>query len=180
MSNNTPPEDRNEWTIAEAKAWLRENWNTKNPEKCPCCTRKVQLREYKLTDKTVEILQELWDKYGAGEVFHLPTAVTEISMRLNGKPGRPGDVAMARHWNLVTKVGKSAIVYVGGKEVAGTQVADYVLDPSLGEFLAGDLAVPAWVCMFNNVVLDRATETVTVAAFRDVHVEVEFEEDESE
>ena len=133
-----------------------------------------------MTADTIEILQELWDRFGATEVFHLPTQVTAISMEKSGKPGRNGDVSMVRHWGLIQKVGKNVVVLVGGSEVAGTQIADYVLDPSLEQFLSGDLAVPAWVQMFDGHVIDTSPELVTADQFRLVDVEVEEVEENSE
>lgn len=82
-------------TIAEAKQFLRANWE--KGEKCPCCSQLVKLYRYKFNSYMAVVLKDIFIHQLAGseDWVHVIQKIRPVN----------GDYAKLRHWGLLEEKG---------------------------------------------------------------------------
>lgn len=117
------------------------------PLTCPCCNRFAQLYRRRLhAGIAAQLIRAMM--LGADKHFIHTSGLVESGMT------GVGDFSKAKYWGLVV-----AMPHVPGqKKTSG----NWMLTPAGVAFVRGELRVPAWVDVFDDVVYEKATETIGV------------------
>jgi hypothetical protein len=138
-------------TLEEAREWLKAA--REEGTNCPCCNRPARVYRRKLNYAMAHGLILIYDYFATHDGWlHVPTF-------LNGKGvvARGGDLSKLTHWGLL----------VGSGEIRAddsSRVGDYKLTRRGIKFVEREIAVPAWLKLINNEVVERSDERVYIDA----------------
>lgn len=130
-------------TLAEAKGYLRENWE--EGVSCPCCNQMVKLYKYKLSYGLAKMVLDVYRLHQQGrEWVHIQSEL---------KP-KNGDYAKLRHWDLLEAR--------GDKSDDGNSTAYWRLTEFGRLFARCERAVPSHALLFDSRKFGTAGEYITI------------------
>jgi hypothetical protein len=131
-------------TLADAKQYLRENWQ--EGVECPCCTQLVKLYPYKPNSTAISDLIRLWN--ASGRQLGIFVHVREFSH------DRGGAFAKLAHWGLV----ESQINEDTQKRTSGM----WTITDSGRQFVVGLTDIPERAYLFNSKSYGMSRKRVNV------------------
>ncbi|MDK1290171.1 hypothetical protein [Pseudoalteromonas umbrosa] len=137
-------EQLNKLTIADAQAKMYAEFDADLKTKCPCCHAVKRAYKRALTHSMINALQlvQMHTQHCVVREFHLETILKDATCH----SGTRGDAAKLRYWGLIER----------GKRGNGY----YHLTEKGNQFLAGELAVPTHVTVYENQVLAHSDSTL--------------------
>lgn len=125
--------DRDDWTLAQARDWLRERVD--EGERCPCCDQLAKVYRRKLTSSIGAVLIAMWRTNYNGWVY-LP------AIRSAGQ-----DEVIARFWFLIE--GDEMRREDGSKRTGWWRLTDLGVG-----FVHNEVKVPKYARIYNNRLLN--------------------------
>lgn len=130
-----------DWTLAEAKDWLRERVD--HGAHCPCCTQHAKIYRRKLNSRMAWGLIRLYRATDGTEWGHLPTIA-----------GDGCEVGKLRYWGLVIEEAEA--------RPDGGRSGWWQLTGNGRAFVKGRLAVPKYARIYDGRCLGLRGEPVTI------------------
>ena len=130
-----------DWTLEEAKDWLRERLD--HGADCPCCTQRAQVYRRKLNSRMARGLIALYLATGGRDYGHLPTIA-----------GDGCEVGKLRYWGLVVEEPEA--------RPDGGRAGYWKLTPDGVDFVRGRLRVPKYARIYDGRRLGLRGEPVDI------------------
>ena len=142
---------QNRWSLAQAKAWLRTQFD--DGTACPCCNQFVKLSKRELGSNQVAtlcIFSRAYKTTPRAEYVHSATFFSGLDLPRGLEAAlRAGEFADLKHWNLIESM--------EGRRADGTKRFGYHRITYLGwKFLENAAAVDGCVQVYNQEVVRRA------------------------
>lgn len=140
-----------DYTLADAKAWLREQFRSGRGVPCPCCDQFVKEYRRKLPAATTRVLIALYRHNEGRDFIFLP----DLLDTMTGTPHQGGYGTLGQFWGLMER--RQGERDDGSKRVGWWRLTD------LGRaFVRGEATVPVYAYIYNGKLRRYAGDPVDV------------------
>lgn len=159
-ANEHPPgEPKDFWTLAQVRAWMREQTKKGKPFNCLICKQRVKVYKRPLNASMAKVLIVLARHTKEGEYVHLPTFL----LRHGLQPTLYGDTTKLLHWGILDH-------HDGALDDGNPNAGMWRVSDKGRQFVRGEIAVPKYVRIYNKIVLGFSKEETDIkAALKNKH-----------